>query len=73
MQRHARSVKLLSEGRLKVMLNSDGEIENQEIADVPSIDSEVGSSTAQSQSNATQLNKKLLVIELNMLGKLNHL
>jgi len=55
------------------MLNSDGEIENQEIADVPSIDSEVGSSTAQSQSNATQLNKKLLVIELNMLGKLNHL
>ncbi|QCE12911.1 uncharacterized protein LOC114183756 [Vigna unguiculata] len=39
-KRHARSVKLLSEGRLKVMLNSDGEIENQEIADVPSIDSE---------------------------------
>jgi len=55
------------------MLNSDGEIENQEIADVPSIDSDGGSSTAQSQSNATQLNKKLLVIELNMLGKLNHL
>ncbi|KAE8718727.1 putative Retrotransposon protein [Hibiscus syriacus] len=31
-KRHARSKKLLEEGRLKTMLNSDGEIENQEIA-----------------------------------------
>ncbi|KAF7822280.1 C2H2-type zinc finger protein [Senna tora] len=29
-KRHARSEKLLSEGRLKAMLNSDGELENQE-------------------------------------------
>ncbi|XVE81304.1 hypothetical protein DITRI_Ditri15bG0053200 [Diplodiscus trichospermus] len=29
-KRHARSEKLLKEGRLKTMLNSDGEIENQE-------------------------------------------
>ncbi|KAB1211251.1 hypothetical protein CJ030_MR6G021559 [Morella rubra] len=29
-KRHARSEKLLNEGRLKAMLNSDGEIENQE-------------------------------------------
>ncbi|OMP11889.1 hypothetical protein COLO4_03615 [Corchorus olitorius] len=32
-KRHARSEKLLKEGRLKTMLNSDGEIENQEIAE----------------------------------------
>ncbi|XVE81308.1 hypothetical protein DITRI_Ditri15bG0053400 [Diplodiscus trichospermus] len=32
-QRHARSEKLLKEGRLKTMLNSDGEIENQEAAE----------------------------------------
>ncbi|BAT83016.1 hypothetical protein VIGAN_04011100 [Vigna angularis var. angularis] len=38
-KRHARSVKLLSEGRLKAMLNSDGEIENQEI-EIPSKDTE---------------------------------
>ncbi|KAE8722318.1 putative Retrotransposon protein [Hibiscus syriacus] len=31
-KRHARSKKLLEEGRLKTMLNSDGEIDNQEIA-----------------------------------------
>ncbi|XP_050269671.1 uncharacterized protein LOC126713834 isoform X2 [Quercus robur] len=31
-KRHARSEKLLNEGRLKAMLNSDGEIENQETA-----------------------------------------
>ncbi|GMI77076.1 hypothetical protein HRI_001376900 [Hibiscus trionum] len=31
-KRHARSKKLLEEGRLKTMLNSDGEIENQETA-----------------------------------------
>ncbi|XVF20698.1 hypothetical protein REPUB_Repub12eG0024900 [Reevesia pubescens] len=31
-KRHARSEKLLKEGRLKTMLNSDGEIENQETA-----------------------------------------
>ncbi|XWS47596.1 hypothetical protein CRYUN_Cryun14cG0165700 [Craigia yunnanensis] len=31
-QRHARSEKLLKEGRLKTVLNSDGEIENQETA-----------------------------------------
>lgn len=31
-QRHARSEKLLKENRLKAMLNSDGEIENQETA-----------------------------------------
>lgn len=56
------------------MLNSDGEIENQEIAEIPSKDTEVGSSTAPLQSTAThQLNKKLLVIELNMLDQLNHL
>ncbi|MQL69805.1 hypothetical protein Taro_002122 [Colocasia esculenta] len=29
-QRHARSKKLLEEGRLKLMLNSDGEIEEEE-------------------------------------------
>ncbi|KAI4388938.1 hypothetical protein MLD38_001224 [Melastoma candidum] len=31
-KRHARSEKLLNEGRLKAVLNSDGEIENQETA-----------------------------------------
>lgn len=31
-KRHSRSEKLLDEGRLKTMLNSDGEIENQETA-----------------------------------------
>lgn len=31
-QKHARSEKLLKEGRLKAMLNSDGEIEHQETA-----------------------------------------
>lgn len=31
-KRHSRSEKLLSEGRLKTMLNSDGEMENQETA-----------------------------------------
>ncbi|XP_022770012.1 uncharacterized protein LOC111313604 isoform X2 [Durio zibethinus] len=31
-KRHARSEKLLKEGRLKTMFNSDGEIENQETA-----------------------------------------
>lgn len=30
MQRHARSEKLLNEGRLKIMLNNNGEIENPE-------------------------------------------
>lgn len=39
-KRHARSEKLLSEGRLKAMLNSDGEIENQEIAEIQTEDTE---------------------------------
>ncbi|KAL5097956.1 hypothetical protein RYX36_002283 [Vicia faba] len=43
--RHARSEKLHREGRLKVMLNSDGEIENQEDSDKETEDTEVGSST----------------------------
>ena len=30
MQRHSRSEKLLNEGRLKIMLNNSGEIENPE-------------------------------------------
>jgi len=42
------------------MLNSDGEIENQEIAEIPSKDTEVGCSTAQLQSTATQLNKIII-------------
>ncbi|KAL5071858.1 hypothetical protein RYX36_022745 [Vicia faba] len=44
-KRHARSEKLHREGRLKVMLNSDGEIENQEDSDKETEDTEVGSST----------------------------
>ncbi|KAK4279864.1 hypothetical protein QN277_011569 [Acacia crassicarpa] len=32
-KRHARSEKLLSEGRLKAMLNSDGEMENLEVSE----------------------------------------
>ncbi|KAG4401931.1 hypothetical protein GLYMA_02G090200v4 [Glycine max] len=39
-KRHARSEKLLSEGRLKAILNSDGEIENQEISEIQTKDSE---------------------------------
>ncbi|TKY64826.1 hypothetical protein E2542_SST07677 [Spatholobus suberectus] len=39
-KRHARSEKLLSEGRLKAMLNSDGEIENQEISEIQTKDTE---------------------------------
>ncbi|XP_020219196.1 uncharacterized protein LOC109802297 [Cajanus cajan] len=39
-KRHARSEKLLNEGRLKAMLNSDGEIENQEIAEIQTKDIE---------------------------------
>ncbi|CAI8605884.1 unnamed protein product [Vicia faba] len=38
--RHARSEKLHREGRLKVMLNSDGEIENQEDSDKETEDTE---------------------------------
>ncbi|KAL5078636.1 hypothetical protein RYX36_007057 [Vicia faba] len=44
-KRHARSEKLHMEGRLKVMLNSNGEIENQEDSDKETEDTEVGSST----------------------------
>ncbi|XP_028785518.1 uncharacterized protein LOC114741423 isoform X2 [Neltuma alba] len=36
-KRHARSAKLLSEGRLKAMLNSDGEIETQEVSETQTI------------------------------------
>ncbi|RDY11146.1 hypothetical protein CR513_04236, partial [Mucuna pruriens] len=39
-KRHARSEKLHSEGRLKAMLNSDGEIENQEISEIQTKDTE---------------------------------
>ncbi|KAG5096217.1 hypothetical protein JHK84_051805 [Glycine max] len=39
-KRHARSEKLLSEGRLKAMLNSDGEIDNQEISEIQTKDTE---------------------------------
>ncbi|KAK7394185.1 hypothetical protein VNO78_14706 [Psophocarpus tetragonolobus] len=39
-KRHARSEKLLREGRLKVMLNSDGRIENQEISEIQTKDAE---------------------------------
>lgn len=54
------------------MLNSDGEIENQEIAEIQTEDTEVGSSTIQLHSTATWLNKKLHGIVLNTLGKLIH-
>ncbi|XP_061338354.1 uncharacterized protein LOC133285184 isoform X1 [Gastrolobium bilobum] len=39
-KRHARSEKLLSEGRLKAMLDSDGEIENQEVSEIQTKDTE---------------------------------
>ncbi|CAJ1842807.1 unnamed protein product [Sphenostylis stenocarpa] len=39
-KRHARSEKLLSEGRLKAVLNSDGEIENQEVAEIQTKDTD---------------------------------
>jgi len=54
------------------MLNSDGEIDNQEISEIQTKDTEVGSSAVQLHSTATRLNK-LHVIELNALGKLIHL
>ncbi|KAK7272985.1 hypothetical protein RIF29_14030 [Crotalaria pallida] len=41
-KRHARSEKLLSEGRLKAMLNSDGEIEEQEVTEIQPKDPEDG-------------------------------
>ncbi|KAE9604903.1 hypothetical protein Lal_00036940 [Lupinus albus] len=39
-KRHARSEKLLNEGRLKAMLNSDGELEEQEVSEIRTNDSE---------------------------------
>ncbi|XP_027352750.1 uncharacterized protein LOC113863384 [Abrus precatorius] len=39
-KRHARSEKLLIEGRLKAMLNSDGEIEDQEVSEIQTNDTE---------------------------------
>ncbi|KAK7340919.1 hypothetical protein VNO77_21637 [Canavalia gladiata] len=39
-KRHARSEKLLDEGRLNAMLNSDGEIENLEVSEIQTKDTE---------------------------------
>ncbi|KAL1359840.1 hypothetical protein HN51_005190 [Arachis hypogaea] len=39
-KRHAHSEKLLNQGRLKAILNSDGEIENLDVSDVEANDSE---------------------------------
>ncbi|OIW07382.1 hypothetical protein TanjilG_10217 [Lupinus angustifolius] len=39
-KRHARSEKQLNEGRLKAMLNSDGELEEQEVPEIRTNDSE---------------------------------
>ncbi|XP_020977049.1 uncharacterized protein LOC107639476 isoform X2 [Arachis ipaensis] len=39
-KRHAHSEKLLNEGRLKAILNSDGEIENLDVSDVEANDTE---------------------------------
>ncbi|XP_054788090.1 uncharacterized protein LOC129293954 isoform X2 [Prosopis cineraria] len=63
-KRHARSQKLLSEGRLKAMLNSDGEIENLEVSETQTntTDNPEKNSEGQKQ-NKKKLRKKASIGE----------
>ncbi|KAI3669647.1 hypothetical protein L6452_40963 [Arctium lappa] len=57
-KRHARSEKLLKEGRLKMMLNSDGEIEEEEDGETHQERHAATLALAQSNKNAAQGSKK---------------
>ncbi|MED6218622.1 hypothetical protein PIB30_028321 [Stylosanthes scabra] len=57
-KRHARSEKLLREGRLKAILNSDGEIENLDVSDIDTEDDEEKYHFKRQKQNTKKFKKK---------------